>query len=167
MTLSKIQNLVRLAKVDVSGPTPQVRYFSGRAMSDVPHMEPQGVHFRPAAEASGVMLAPAAEVSSAVLIDAQGAVPSDDLGDGEGGLHYLGTFKVFVAADGTLHLGEKDPEDWVALASKVDDIVSKLDNMFRTWVVAPNDGGAALKAKFTAAFPSAPASVASAKVRCG
>ena len=55
--------------------------------------------------------------------------------------------------------------DAAALASKVDAYVSAMDNMFRTWVAVPNDGGAALKAKFAAAFATAPGPSGSEKVK--
>ena len=51
--------------------------------------------------------------------------------------------------------------DFAALSSKVDDFIAKMDNMFRTWTPVVNDGGGALKTKFTAAFPTAPDTVAS------
>jgi phage gp45-like len=43
-----------------------------------------------------------------------------DLQPGEAGLHYLGDFKVYLADDGTVHLGDRAATDFVALASLVD-----------------------------------------------
>ena len=55
--------------------------------------------------------------------------------------------------------------DAAALASKVDLLWSTLDTVFRTaWIVAPMDGGAALKAAYIAAFATPPSSVASTKL---
>jgi hypothetical protein len=51
--------------------------------------------------------------------------------------------------------------DAAALASKVDSLWSTFYSMFFLWVPSPNDGGAALKAKFTEKFPGSPATVAS------
>ncbi len=56
--------------------------------------------------------------------------------------------------------------DAVALSTKVDLLWTTLDTLFRTtWVPAPTDGGAALKAAYLAAFATPPASVASAKMK--
>lgn len=73
-----------------------------------------------------------------------------------------GANQVFEATENELHVG-KGASSYIALADKVDSFISKLDNVIRTaWIVAPNDGGAALKAAYinTTAFPSAPGSVA-------
>lgn len=56
--------------------------------------------------------------------------------------------------------------DAAALATKVDLLWSTLDTVLRTaWVVAPSDGGAALKAAYLAAFAAPPTSVASTKLK--
>jgi hypothetical protein len=55
---------------------------------------------------------------------------------------------------------------FVALATKVDALWAALDTVIRTaWIVAPNDGGAALKAAYTAAFPTPPATVTSTNLK--
>lgn len=57
-------------------------------------------------------------------------------------------------------------QDFVALAAKVDDFISRLDHVIRTaWVVAPTDGGAALKAAYASEFSTAPDSVAATKLK--
>lgn len=56
--------------------------------------------------------------------------------------------------------------DAVALSTKVDLLWTTLDTLFRTtWVPAPTDGGAALKAAYINAFATPPATVASAKMK--
>ena len=54
--------------------------------------------------------------------------------------------------------------DPIALATLTDQIFSILDGVFNGWTPVPNDGGAALKTAYLAAFPTGPASVASSKV---
>lgn len=62
--------------------------------------------------------------------------------------------------------GGPTADDFVAMAGKIDTIISTLDTMFRTgWVVVPTDGGAALKAAYLAAFSSAPGSTASSNLK--
>lgn len=173
---SKVQNVVRAAVIDQPGATPQARYFSGRVVAELRHMEPQGLHFRPPKDAQGLLLSPAADVSDARLVDAQGAVPSDTLASGEGGLHLLGTFKVFLDSDGTLHLGQKDPTDYVALASLVNARITQLRADITTLIGATAavavvaDGLApGTSTTFNGAVlgvPAAAASVASTSVKC-
>lgn len=56
--------------------------------------------------------------------------------------------------------------DAASLASIVDDYFSKIDAVFRTsWAVAPQDGGAALKAAYLGSFVNPPGTTASAKLK--
>jgi hypothetical protein len=56
--------------------------------------------------------------------------------------------------------------DFVALAAKVDTIITLLDTVIRTgWVVTAGDGGAKLKAAYIAAFPTPPVTVAATKLK--
>lgn len=76
----------------------------------------------------------------------------------------LGGVRVHCKADGTVVVGSQNPAttDFVALAAKVDDFISRIDGVLRTdWVVLAGDGGAALKTAYTAEFASPPASTAS------
>jgi len=172
---SQIQNVVRLATVDQVGVAPQVRYYSGRAQSDTPSMEPQGVHFMVPAAAQGLLAAPNGDPSLSALICAQGKIPGDSIAAGEGGLHYLGSFKVFVASDGTLHLGSKDPGDFVALASKVLTELKAVETelgTLKTALVAHTHAGvttgtgvSGTSPAFASFTPHTPSSVASSSVK--
>lgn len=56
--------------------------------------------------------------------------------------------------------------DFVALAAKVDAFIGTLDTLFRTgWIVAPTDGGLALKTAYVGVFPDPPGSVAASDVK--
>lgn len=56
--------------------------------------------------------------------------------------------------------------DSAALTSKVDSFISTLDTVLRTaWIVAPTDGGAALKTAYLSAFVAPPLSVKSFKLK--
>ncbi len=128
-----IRALITRAKVDRSpaaGNLYQLAWLGGRVTPDVEHMQPQGLHFRAPGAAQGALLAPSADPSVAVVVGLGGALPPDDLVEGEGGLHYLGEWRVFVDADGKVHLGARDPSDFVALASLV---AAELDAI-RTYV---------------------------------
>ncbi len=62
--------------------------------------------------------------------------------------------------------GSPSAADFVAMAQKVDDFISKLDAVFRTdWTVVAQDGGAALKAAYLAKFFLPPGSTASTNLK--
>lgn len=178
----KLLSLVSRGVVDrrATDGTYQVLWGADRASADVEHLEPQGVHFAAPAEASGALLSLGGNKSASALVCASGAVPSGSIAAGEGGLHYLGEWKVFLAADGTLALSAKAPSDWISLASKCDSEnaarQSEIEKIMRLldggslppWVPVPMDGGAALQLAAATAFSTLPAtteSVASAKVK--
>jgi hypothetical protein len=179
--LVKLRNMITRGVVDSLDAAGhyQVLWTGGRASAGVENKQPQGVHFHAPVDADGVMLAPFGDRSAAVLLGASGPVPSGSIAAGEGGLHYLGEWKVFLAADGTLALSAKAPADWIALASKVDARISGLRSDLTSLKTAIGTGftavgvgvaanGPAGKAAFdtaAAAIPAAAASVASTKVK--
>jgi len=172
-------NLVQRGVVDRSssdGASCQVKSVSGRVTPDVEILQGQGLHFRPGPGAEGVTVAPMGLADNAVLLGAgaRKSLPADTLAAGEGGLHYLGAFKVFLAADGTLSLGAKDAGDYVALASKVDQAIATLQSAIQAGFTAGGGsgpayaGGAAQKTAFDSALlvpPGMPDSTASETVK--
>lgn len=160
--LIRLQNLVRLGTVDRGE---QIQLQGGDVSPAVPHYEPQGVHFGPVPGARCVVLSPNGVTAQPVALGQSASVPGASIGAGEGGLHYQGTFKVYLAADGTVALGEQMPADFVALASKVNAYISGLHTVLSTWVPVSMDGGAALQLAYNTKFTTAPASVGSTKVR--
>lgn len=101
--------------------TVQTSLLSDEVADGVEHMQPHGMSFRPPTGSDAVVLAVAGDPAHLVALAAskRGSRPTDAANEGEGGLHYLGEWKVFLAEDGSVHLGGKDPSDWAALASKV------------------------------------------------
>jgi phage gp45-like len=130
----------------------QMTWLSGRTTPDVENFQPQGVHFRVPAKSEAVAVSPGGIADNVVVVGASNrkALPEDELGEGEGGLHYLGEYKVFLAEDGTVSLGAKDASDYVALASLVDGQISAL----KADITALK---AAIVAGFTAGGASPPA----------
>ena len=160
---SRLNSIVSLAVVDrrAADGTHQVLFAADRVSSGVEHLEPQGLHFAVPADAQGALLSPSGNKAASVLVGAGGSVPSGALGAGEGGLHYLGEWRVFLAADGTLALSAKAPSDWVARASLVDARLSAIQSAFD----AHGHGG---NGASPPASPIGPlASVASTVVRTG
>lgn len=117
-----MQNMITRVVVDRSENAGdyQVLWGGDRVTSKLEHLEPQGIHFRAARDAGGVVVNPGGTREGALLLVAGGIVPNDVISEGEGGLHFLATWKVFLAQDGTVHLGSHEAPDFVALASKVD-----------------------------------------------
>jgi hypothetical protein len=105
-----------------------------------------------------------------VLLSAGGAVPPGAIAAGEGGLHYLGAWRVFCRADGGLCLGDQVPADWAALASLVDARLAAIQAKFdaHTHDVATTGSSTAQTGVAKAvAGPIKPLpTVASTKVRC-
>jgi hypothetical protein len=111
-------------------------------------LEPVGVHFLPSLDEDMAVFEVngSADNRFVALASQRGHRPQDLTSAGTGGLHYLGAWKVFLDDDGSVHLGERDAADFVALASKVDDEIARIWDVLTTWTVAPQDGGAALQA---------------------
>lgn len=157
-----LTSIVSLAVVDrPDGRRYQVLYGPERAASGIEHYEPQGVHFAVPGDSKGVLLSPGGVREAAVMVGASGAAPADSVASGEGGLHYLGEWRVFMDSDGKLHLGARDASEWAAIASYVDARISAIVSGFNSHT-HPTPSG-------TSSVPSTPlasqASVASATVK--
>ncbi len=125
----KIQNLVQRGVVTLSGTRYQGTHMGGRVADELESFEPQGLHFRAPVGAEYVQLHPGAEPANALMICAhdRGGLPADELEQGEGGLHLLGTYKVFLDSDGKVHIGGgAAASDFVALAAKVKTEIERL-----------------------------------------
>lgn len=143
---SMVQRGVVSTSADDEGiPGQQAKGIGGRPLDALEYMQPQGLYFRPVVGAEGVILCPTGQTSGAVLVNAssRGASPGGEgVPEGAGGLHYAGTFKLYLANDGTLHLGEKDASDFVALASKVQADLDALRDAFNSHMHATAGTGA-------------------------
>ncbi len=174
----KIQNLVQRGVVTISGERYQGTHLGGRVADDLEHFAPQGLHFRAPVGSEYLQLHPVAETANAVMVCAhdRSGLPSDTMAVGEGGLHYRGTFKVFVSADGKVHLGGGiAASDFVALAAKVKTEIERLatdmidlKNATQTVatavdVLAPGTGLGFFNS--TSSLPHATQSVAAANVK--
>ena len=151
------------------------------ADDEIEILEPVGVHFLPSLDEDMLVMEVNGSPDNRIAMGAsqRGHRPQDLTDAGTGGLHYLGAWKVFLDADGTVHLGERDPSDFVALASLVkaelDDIKADLDG-FKTkydahthsylpgpGAATPTDAPLPVQAFPT---PHTPGDVASGVVRC-
>src|SRR6187401_3086677 len=124
---TKIINLCVRAVVTRSGERYQAQWLGDRITPPVENFQPQGLHFRVPVGAEHLLLAPCGETSAAVMVGAhkRSAMPKDVLAEGEGGLHYLGTYAVFVGKDGTVHLGGGiGAAEFVVLADKLTSAMS-------------------------------------------
>jgi phage gp45-like len=114
-------------RMDPDAAFAQIQTLGARQRPDTEVLQGQGVHFKAPDGSDCIALAPAGDSGSAVAIVAGDrtqlpALSVPPMLPGEGGLHYLGTWKVYLSADGTVSLGAAplDATDFVALASKVD-----------------------------------------------
>ena len=144
--------------------TYQADWSADRTSAGVELLQPQGLHFRAPVGADGVLLSPAGNKSASVLLCATSDTPSDATTAGEGGLHYLGTYKVFLKSDGTVSIGAFSASQWAAVASLVDARISAIVAAFNTHAHTGVTTG--MGTSGTPASPlGAQASVASTKVR--
>jgi hypothetical protein len=154
-TTSVLRAIVKMIDDTKSALTAQIEDMEeGDADADLDVYEPVGVHFKPSADEDMLAFEVGGTSDNRVVMGAsqRGHRPQDLTDDGTGGLHYVGTWKVFLDSDGTVHLGERDAGDFVALASKVDDEIARIWDLLTTWTVAPQDGGAALQAAAIAEY---------------
>ena len=130
---TKLVNLCVRAVVTRSGERYQAQWLGDRVTPPVENFQPQGLHFRVPVGAEHLLLAPCGETSAAVMLGAhkRSAMPKDTLAEGEGGLHYLGTYGVYLKANGEVHLGGGiAADDFVALAAKVDAGLAAIQSKF-------------------------------------
>lgn len=182
---NKILTLIARAIVDRSSdaskvPQVQIARFGKAALVDV--MQPQGLYFRAPAGSEGVALNAGGMSSNAVLVSAQDRTTwpaGGGIEDGEGGLHYLGDWKVFLDADGVLHLGTDAGEAFIsrddkiqtelkALRSTLNSLISKYNTHVHITTATPGTSATPGILDATVSQATAPAAVgatASANVK--
>ena len=145
-----------------------VTALAGDDGDEVEHCQPFGLSFRPTAGAEGVALSIGGESAYRVVLGVQdrNKRPAADVNAGEGGLYLDGVYRVFIADDGTVHLGEQSAADFVALAAKTDREFDRVWDALTGFTPVANDGGAALKT-FANTLPFKPSvqSVAATKAK--
>jgi hypothetical protein len=148
----------------------QVAHYGGRITPDMEVLQPQGLHFHVPERADGIMVSPAGEMTNAVLLAPCGDTPGGEGAEpGEGGLHYLGAYKVFLNAAGEVHLGQQVATNFVALANLVDARLSAIVSYINNHVHVVSNATPAGPGPVVAAAPAAPlaaqATVAATKVK--
>lgn len=159
--------IAKLVKDDRGVVVLQVEQLDGETDDQVELWQPYGMSFRPPVESEVLFAAVSGDRGYSVAVCAQKRDQRPkNVEEGEGGLYCLGEWKVFLAADGTVRLGAKDPSDFAALASLVEAELDKIRNAIAAGVPTPNDGGAALLASILANLGSNPrGDVGSTKVK--
>lgn len=164
-----------LDRSDANGRFLQLLWAGDRVSADVEHLEPQGLHVRPPAGASAVLLAPGGSRAGALALGVGADVPADSLEAGEGGLHYLGAYRVFMKANGEVHLGVMNADDFVPCDSKlqtelaaVQSELSALKTILSTHVhsgVTTGGGASGPSASFSSWNVHSPSTTASSRVK--
>lgn len=176
--MTKLATLISRVVVDRSSdkgvvPPVQIRRYGSRA-SVVEAFQPQGLYFRAPIGAEGIMFTPGGVTSNAVLlsaVDRENWPAGGEIADATGGLHYAGAWKVFLDADGLVHLGAQTGDAFIArddhLQTELDRVKTELDAVktdlttlltaISGAAVAPMDGGAAFKGALVAALAGWPA----------
>jgi hypothetical protein len=139
-----------------------VAWRAFRESRGVEYFQPQGLHFNLPADAVGVLLAPSGDPSASVLVSASGPLPTVGGGEGtavagEGGLHYLGAWRVYLDSGGRVHLGSHSASDWVARSSLTD---ARLDSL-RSDIAALKSATQAALVSLDVAVPTSATFIAS------
>ena len=106
-----------------------------------------------------------------VIVCDNGAFRVTGLASGEVSIWSQYEQQILLKADGSVEITAPagvsvgTGSDSVAMAAKVDALWNAFYTMFSAWTPVAQDGGAALKTAFTAAFSSPPASVASTNLK--
>lgn len=144
----------------------KVSTFDGTTLDGVERLQPYGDSSSPPPESEAIVVN--INGSPVVIVCDSGAYRVTGLASGEKVVYSMFGQRIHLKADGSVEITAPggvsvgNGSDAVAMAAKVDALWSTLYTMFSTWAPpATPDSGAALKAAFTAAFPSSPSSVAS------
>lgn len=144
--LSEVLKLATVTRSVFSGAVDKVQSegLDEDDIDDSPVYGPQGVAFR-TPEGAEVLIAQSSSdptLTCALGTDQRGQRPTEKPGGGEvpegcGGLHYLGTWGVYLGDDGKTYLGGAEPgDDFVAMAaavlSELNDIRAKFDAHIHT-----------------------------------
>lgn len=99
--------------------------------------------------------------TAAIGTNQRGNRPTEKPGGGEvpegcGGLHMLGSWRVYVDNSGNVYVGDINAGTYekIARADKVDAELARIWTVLTTWTVAVNDGGGALQTAAIAAEES-------------
>ncbi len=136
MNTDVLRALVKLADDAPSALTVQIEDLEPDDPDDeLEVFEPIGVHFLPTLDEEMLVMEVCGSSDNRVVLGAsqRGHRPQDLTSAGTGGLHYIGAWKVFLDDDGTVHLGTRDPGDFVALASLVKAELDAFKADFDAW----------------------------------
>jgi phage baseplate assembly protein V len=123
----------------------QVSLLGDEVQDRCEHLQPYGVSFHPPRGSEGVAVAVQGDGSHRLVLGAASRQHRPTgVEEGEGGLYYLGEWKVFLDAQGHVHLGAKEGAAKMARADRVEAELAKIRD-------ALNDvsGGAAGGLDFT------------------
>lgn len=149
--------IAKLVKDDRGVVVLQVEQLDGELDDQVEYWQPYGVSFRPPVDSEVLFASVAGDRGFAVAtcVQKRDQRPKNS-NAGEGGLYYMGEWKVFLADDGTVSLGAKAASDYAALASLVEAELDKIRNAIAAGVPVAMDGGAGLLASILANLSANP-----------
>jgi phage baseplate assembly protein V len=111
----------------------QITILDGEVEDDVEHLQPYGLSFTPPADSEVLALAVAGDRSHTVAICASspGTRPTGNTEPQTGGLYSKSEWRIYVDADGVVHVGAQSGAEFIALAQKVldelNDVKADLD----------------------------------------
>jgi phage baseplate assembly protein V len=133
----------------------QLTILDDETVDDVEHFQPYGLSFVPPAGAECIALAISGARSHTVAICAQHPEERPKSKPPRtGGLYTSGQWRVFIDADGVVHLGAEAGAEFVALAAKVLTELNDIRSKFDTHTHLVNVTGSSSAQSGTAAAPA-------------
>jgi phage baseplate assembly protein V len=133
-------------------------------VANAEHFQPYGLSFVPPSGSEAVALAVAGARSHTVAICAQHPDKRPKGSDEKtGGLYTEGEWRLFIDADGIVHIGQEVGAAFIPRDDLVQQQFVALKNAINAAVPVANDGGANLKTTLLAALASWPSSTAATK----
>jgi phage baseplate assembly protein V len=124
----------------------QLTILADEVVDDVEHMQPYGLSFVPPAGAECIALAPGGSRAHTVAICVQHPEERPRGGDPRtGGLYTKAEWRLFIDAEGHLHLAAQTGAAKMARADRTDAELKRLWDLVSGFSPVAQDGGAALK----------------------
>lgn len=146
--------------------------LSGEVQDGIERIQNYGMSSSPPVDSEAVAVCIGGSKDHTVVIAADsGAYRVKALPTGEVVVYSMFGQEILLKTDGSVEITAPAGVDVgtgsspVALSSVVDQLWTQLNSAFTSWIPVAQDGGAALRTSFLAAFPSAPSSTASSNLR--
>lgn len=159
VVIERVNDALKTQRVTIS-------ILAGETAPDVEHFQPYGLSFTPpvGSEAIGLAVAGARSHTLAICAQHPGERPTDSPAR-TGGLYTQGAWRLFVDANGVVHLGAETGAEFVALAAKVLAELQSIKTAYDSHTHVVTVAGVPITSVIPVPLLTAPQSVAASKVK--